>query len=226
MRGVSSVVRPVGDQPPGVYWRRRVLIVGIGLIVLFFVLRACGGSGDEPVVAPAGTPTTTATPTSAVTTEPTVDQTPTATNAASTPAASATSATNSAGASACDAANVQVTASVADEQFPVGGPVPIRFVVRTDSDTECLRDVGAAANTVTITSEGRRIWSSDDCTPGGEVDIRPISQTKPFAVTVTWQGDVSRPGCESPRPKAPAGSYTVQGRNGDVTGPRDTFTLG
>jgi hypothetical protein len=127
---------------------------------------------------------------------------------------------------ACDPASVEVTATVADEQYPVGGPVPIRYVVKTDSSTECLRDVGPAANTVTVTSEGRRIWSSDDCTPGGEPDVRRISESKPFAVTVTWQGDVSRPGCESPRPKAPAGSYDVKGRNGDVTGPADSFTLG
>jgi hypothetical protein len=211
-------VRPVGDQPAGVYWRRRILIVGLALIVLFFVLRACGGDDQAPVVSPASTPTTTATETAAATPSPT--------QTAVTPTTSPTPTTTSAAVAACDPASVRVTATVTDEQYPVGGPVPIRFVVRTNTTEECLRDVGAAANTVTVTSEGRRIWSSDDCTPGGEPDIRRISQTKPFAVTVTWQGDVSRPGCASPRPKAPAGTYDVQGRNGDVTGPKDSFTLG
>lgn len=211
-------MRPVGDQPPAVYWRRRILILGVALVVLFVVLRACGGGDAEPVAAPASTPTSAATQTP--------EPTPTSTATTATPTPTPTTSTTVAAVAACDPASVRVTATVADEQYPVGGPVPIRFVVRTNTPTECLRDVGATANTVTVTSEGRRVWSSDDCTPGGAPDVRRISQTKPFAVTVTWQGDVSRPGCASPRPKSPAGTYDVQGRNGDVIGPKDTFTLG
>lgn len=213
--GVSSVVRPVGEQPPAVYWRRRLLIVAVVAVVGLLLLRACGGSDATPVVDPSAAPTPTATEGSTATPTPTTS--PKATTNASTTAGAVT---------ACDPADVRVTATVADEQYPVGGPVPIRFVVTTTKKNDCVRDVGAAANTVTITSDDRRIWSSDDCTPGGDADLRRISESKPFAVTVTWQGDVSRPGCESPRPKAPAGTYDVRGRNGDITGPKDTFTLG
>lgn len=212
---VSSVVRPVGDQPPAVYWRRRLLIAGVLLVVAFFLFRACSGDDAVPVAEPSPSPTTTA----AVSTSPSP-------SASAKPTASPSPKPAASAVASCDPADLRVTATVADEQYPVGGPVPIRFVVKTSTDSECLRDVGAAANTVTVTSEGRRIWSSDDCTPGGDPDVRRISASKPFAVTVTWQGDVSRPGCESPRPKAPAGAYDVKGRNGDVTGPKDSFTLG
>jgi hypothetical protein len=219
---VSSVVDPVGPLPKAVYWRRRLIVLVVALLALFLLLRACGGADGAPVSDPSGTdPATTdqasdAPGTSTPSPSPSPMERPT--TAATTTAAVAT------GACADDA--IAVTATVAEEQYPVGGPVPIRFVVRSTAEQPCTRDVGAAANTVTIRSEGRRIWVSDDCTPGGDPDVRTLRQGEAFAVTVTWQGDVSRPGCESPRPKAPAGAYEVLGRNGDVTGPPDRFTLG
>jgi hypothetical protein len=216
---VSTVVNPVGDQPPGVYWRRRLLVLAVVLAVLFLVARACGAfaSPADPDPAPNADAVPTSTAMTASSPAPSATQPPTATSRPT----SAPTATDQ-----CPDDVVRVTASVSDEQYPVGGPVEIRFVVRTNQDATCLRDVGAAANTVTITSEGRRVWSSDDCTPGGNPDVRPIARDRPFAVTVTWQGDVSRPGCTSPRPKAPAGTYEVRGRNGGVTGGPDSFTLG
>jgi hypothetical protein len=214
---VSSVLRPVGGQPPGVYWRRRLVLLAIVVVVLLILGRACGVlGGSDPVSdpSPSVSPTASATPTATTTPKPTP-------SATTKPTATATTAGG-----ACKDSQVRVFATAEDDQNPVGGPVRIRFVVATDSDTTCLRDVGPAANEVVITSEGRRIWSSDDCTPGGEPNVRPISKSAPYAVTVSWQGDVSRPGCPTARPKAPAGSYSVTGRNGDVTGSPDTFTLG
>jgi len=212
---VSSVLRPVGGQPPGVYWRRRLLLLAVLVVVLLILGRACGvlgGSDSTSTPTPSVTSTSTATP--KPTSKPTATATPTAKPTATTAAG------------ICKDSQVRVFATAEDDQNPVGGPVRVRFVVATDSDTKCLRDIGPAANGVVITSEGRRIWSSDDCTPGGEPNVRPISKSAPYAVTVSWQGDVSRPGCPTARPKAPASSYSVTGRNGDVTGAPNTFTLG
>lgn len=216
---MSSVLRPVGGQPPGVYWRRRLLLLAVLVVVLLILGRACGvlgGSDSTSTPTPSVTSTSTATP--QPTSKPTATATPTAKPTATSRATTA--------AGICKDSQVRVFATAEDDQNPVGGPVRVRFVVATDSDTKCLRDIGPAANGVVITSEGRRIWSSDDCTPGGEPNVRPISKSAPYAVTVSWQGDVSRPGCPTARPKAPAGSYSVTGRNGDVTGAPNTFTLG
>jgi hypothetical protein len=80
-----------------------------------------------------------------------------------------------------------------------------------------LRDVGGSQNEVRITSaSGKRIWSSDDCNPGGAANVRPISKSSPYAVTVEWNGKVSKPGCSGSKPEASNGSYAIVGRNGDV----------
>jgi hypothetical protein len=206
--------------PDRIYWRRRILVLVVVVLVVAALVWACGPDDDQtPAAAPASPSATSPEPTATV--APSV--------AASVPAATTTAATSRAAATPggpCSDGDIEVTASVADPQYPVGGPVPIRFVVSSTADEPCTRDVGAAENTVTISSEGRRIWSSDDCTPGGDPDVRTLSPDASYTVTVTWQGDVSRPGCQSPRPKAPAGEYSVVGRNGDVTGSADSFTLG
>jgi len=42
---VGSFLRPVGPQPPAVYWRRRILVLGIPLVLIGFTAYACSGSG-------------------------------------------------------------------------------------------------------------------------------------------------------------------------------------
>ena len=42
---MGSFLRPVGPQPPAVYWRRRILVLGIPLVLIGFTAYACSGSG-------------------------------------------------------------------------------------------------------------------------------------------------------------------------------------
>jgi hypothetical protein len=224
--GVSAVVNPIGPQPSSVYWRRRLVALIVVLVPIAILLRACVFDADPSSTT---TPPDTTTPTVEATATPTEQPTATTspTSAPTTPSPTATSAQATSGeVVACSDDEIAVTTVVAQEQFPVGGPVPIRFAVRTTGSQPCTRDVGAAQNTVLIRSEGRRIWSSDDCTPGGDADVRTLVPGESFAVTVTWQGDISDPDCDAVRPKAPSGSYEVVGRNGAVIGQADAFTLG
>ena len=45
---MGSFLRPVGPQPPGVYWRRRILVVGIPLILVGLLAYSCSGSSNSP----------------------------------------------------------------------------------------------------------------------------------------------------------------------------------
>lgn len=42
---LGMVLRPVGSQPAGVYWRRRIVVLVVIAVVLVIVVRACSGGG-------------------------------------------------------------------------------------------------------------------------------------------------------------------------------------
>ena len=48
---MGSFLRPVGPQPPAVYWRRRIVVVGIPLILIGLLAYSCSGSGGSTVSA-------------------------------------------------------------------------------------------------------------------------------------------------------------------------------
>ncbi len=56
---MASFLRPVGPEPPAVYWRRRILVFGIPLVLVAFIAYACsgsGGSGQHPAAGASSTP--------------------------------------------------------------------------------------------------------------------------------------------------------------------------
>jgi hypothetical protein len=207
---VSSLLNPVGNKPARVYWRRRIEILVVLVILVLFVGKACSG-GSQPVAdntpLPAVVTTSSTTPTPSASTD--VSASPKSTPSPSVAQIPAKG--------ECKDSQVRVYVTAEGLENPVGGPVLLRFVVATNSDTTCLRDVGGSQNEVSMTSaSGNRIWSSDDCNPGGAANVRPISKSAPYAVTVEWNGKVSKPGCSGSKPDASKGSYVVVARNGDV----------
>jgi hypothetical protein len=90
----------------------------------------------------------------------------------------------------------------------------------------CTRDVGQAAREIRVTSGNDRIWSSDDCSPGGApmvVTLRPGAA--PTTFSVTWSRKRSAAGCPAETKEAAPGTYRVTGRFGDLTSAGDTFRL-
>jgi hypothetical protein len=69
------------------------------------------------------------------------------------------------------------------------------------------------------------VWSSDDCSPGGPSQVETIPPGQAFAVQATWPAVITSPGCPQPQNPAQAGTYDVQGSNGDLTGSTARFTL-
>jgi hypothetical protein len=97
--------------------------------------------------------------------------------------------------------------------------------IQNTSSKPCRRDIGAAQNELLITSGSTRVWSSDDCNPGGAAQVQTIQPGQSYSVTVTWLGKLSKKGCPTDQPEAQAGSYKLTGRNGDVTSKPATFAL-
>jgi hypothetical protein len=220
---VSTVIHPTGPQSPGVYWVRRavVLVVLLALVLGVRWLLTGRGGGDNPQASPTTSSSAGPTPTSA-------SPTPAASTTSAKPTASATKASatpTSTGVKACAKSQISVTASTDAASYAVGSTPRLRMKIQNTSSTACTRDIGAAQNELLITSGTVRVWSSDDCNPGGNTQLVIMQPGQSYSVSVTWLGRLSKKGCPANQPLASKGTYKLTGRNGDVTSAPASFSL-
>ncbi|WP_061963349.1 hypothetical protein [Demequina aurantiaca] len=205
---MDGLRNPIGEEPPEVYWKRR-LIVGIGIVVLialvwFIVAKATDGSND-PAATPSDAATTSPAPTSGATTSP-------------DPSASA----NAAAASrACGPEDLTITTTANPADVAAGSPVTFDVDLAQDGSSPCLLDTTADGTELLITSGSDRIYSSTDC-PADEAVAATQLVLEPGTedtVAVTWNGKRSAPDCEEVSASPRAGTYnaalTVQGIESD-----------
>lgn len=200
----STPLRPRGPLPPRVYWTRRLVLLGIALVLVAGFARILGGSsdgsddgGDKATTAGA---TTTSSPTDAAT-EPVKKkrkkkQTPT-----EPPLAEPTG--------ACVSSDIVVTPVVTEAQGDTD--VPITLNLRTIQTPACTWTVSPETLTVSITSGDDAIWSSRECpvsVPAQDVVVR---QSVDAPIVVTWE-DARRSdeGCTEQRDWALPGFYHVE----------------
>jgi membrane protein implicated in regulation of membrane protease activity len=210
-------MRPAGPQPPGVYWVRRILVLAVLLLVVLGAAKLVQRVTRSTTAAAPAVSTTPAVSTS--TTTPSTATTPPATSKTPSPSATQT------GTGTCTDSQITVTASTDAASYPVGATPHLRMKIENTSSTACKRDIGAAQNELIITSGSAHVWSSDDCTPGGDPQVETIAPGQSFSVAVTWLGKLSQKGCPTNQPSATKGTYKLVGRNGPVTSSPAVFSL-
>ena len=250
----QAVLRPVGPLPATVYWRRRVGVIVVTVVVLALVVwllvSLTGAPAPDPAAqrsalgesrsassttsAPAATPPTTALPTAPAATTP-APAAPAAAPAATTPAPAATTpapaaavpAPAAAAPSVCPDTAVKLTAQVAAASYPVGQQPVFRILVTNTSAVACTRDLDAGLQQVLVYSADRatRLWSSNDCYPGKSVDVPAMNPGEVKTYSVKWSGTSSEPTCQAVRTPLPAGAYTAVVRLGGLTSQPVPFTL-
>jgi hypothetical protein len=102
----------------------------------------------------------------------------------------------------------------------------LTLTVKNTGTAPCRRALGPSAVELLITSGSDRIWSSDDCSPGGAAGEVVLQPGGTQAATVTWPGTRSAPGCPSARPAAQPGTYRITARVGDLHVPGPSFQVG
>ena len=93
----------------------------------------------------------------------------------------------------------------------------LRLAVRNAGTAPCVRPLGQGAVELTVLSGRDRIWSSDDCAPGGPAGPVVLRPQELRVITVTWSARRSRPGCPAGAEAIEPGTYRVVGRVGALT---------
>ncbi|MBB2924761.1 hypothetical protein [Cellulomonas cellasea] len=183
-----GVLRPAGPLPARVYWFRRLVVVGIPLVlvaVVVWVLVGRGGASpdDGAGAGPDAAPATDVT-------EPTEDE--------------------DAGPKACDPADLGLTFTADGTSYAADALPTLTFALSNEGEAPCLIDVGEAQREILITSGTDRIWSSRDC-PAADGQAREIllPPGTPDTTQVQWPRVRSAEGCPADQPSAQPGTYSA-----------------
>ena len=188
--------------PARVYWVRRLVVLGIPLIIVAVVVWLVVGRGsDEDPTPDAQTTSTT----------PVEDPTPTETPdlAGCTPAV--------------------LSMAMTPDAVSFSAGVSATFTVSiTNTGTEaCLLDAGEVHREILVTSGSDRVWSSRDCiVPGTEKRVLLLPAGGNDTTSFAWNRIRSAEGCPQGLPAPGAGTYSAQLTLGGTGAPPAVFGLG
>lgn len=218
---VSSFLNPVGPEQPGTYWKRRAAVVGALVVVLIVVWLLLGwlfgGSSDVADDAPGVQPTTSTT----------TAQSPNPGGSAGVGASASASGSPAVSASPVRCANDDVLVEVKTKSTTttVGAGMGLTMSVTNTGDVACVRDVGAGANEIVVTSGSVLVWSSDFCNPSDASDPQVLTPGVAWSTSITWPGTVVAKNCPTNPPTAQPGTYKAAARNGKVDSTQVSFVV-
>lgn len=131
---MSTFRNPVGPQPSGVYWRRR-LIVGLGLVAVIVIIVLIFVRPDSGTPQPTSTKSSTSTPS------------PTSTNAVGE----------------CDPAKITLDAITDNTSYEAGVNPVLSFTLKSSATQACTFAAGSDVQEFRVTSGDELIWTSVDC---------------------------------------------------------------
>lgn len=200
---MSTVLHPVGPNPPRVYWvRRLLLLVAFGLAVaavaaiVWLVALRPGSAGARPGSQPKPGP-----PSSAV-------------------------AGRTIGAPVdCRAADLRLTLAATAAQYPAGAKPVLTASVTNAGTAPCTVDAGDVSREVVISSAKDRIWSTKDCAGAAASRQLLLDVGARNTVDISWSRNRSAEGCPSGLPAARAGTYQATATLLGVTATPAVFSL-
>jgi hypothetical protein len=213
---MATSVRPRGPLPARVYWARRLVVLGVPLLLVVVLARLLGGSSDaqdgqDGTATQAGATVETST---APTSGPTVDPAATAKDGKKgrkgrknqeTAPPEPVLAEPSGPCAASD-----ITATPALTTVPGGADIEIPIILRTTDSEACTWQASPETLTVTITSGDDFIWSTRECPASIPVQDVVVRSAVDTPVTVVWSARRSDEECSSQTAWAMPGFYHVE----------------
>lgn len=224
-RNVDTLRNPTGPLSPSTYWRRRVLLLGVLLLVVVGFAWACtrnSGAEQKPTSAvgtPSDLPTIpsdTTSPTPTPTPSLTASGTGTPTDPASTSPARPTSPKPSTknGKVLCPVGDLRVSVRTDQKFYSPKQQPKFTLILVNVHKTSCYVDLGSQALGVTVYSGSDRVWSTMDCAKGPASRLRKLHSGGVYTVSATWNRVRSVKGCAKTTVTARPGYYVLDGRVG------------
>ncbi|WP_028050538.1 hypothetical protein [Cellulomonas sp. URHD0024] len=207
--------QPPPRLPARVYWVRRLVVLGIPLlvVVLLVVWITGRGGGDEPT--PAALTTTTAATRPAA--HPTV----------TTPAPSTSPSQEPGGVPDCDADMLALAMTATAETFGPGVKPTFDVTITNTGDETCLVNAGETGREIVITSGDDRVWDSRDCiVDGTQTRDLLLAAAAVDSTELTWDRVRSAPSCPPNLPAPGPGTYSAQFTLAGAAAPPAVFGLG
>jgi hypothetical protein len=195
---MSSLLHPTGSEPTSVYWRRRILVVALVLVLVIGLVWLVWPKGAPQTQSPQTQLTGSAATAVSVATEP----------ANSAPSAAASSSVSVAP-TQCPVEQIQVALS-GYEKLAVGAAQPFKASFTNASADSCVLAVSATNFTLTVVSGNDRIWSTSDCAkwvPSKTITLKPQEGTE---LDITWTGVRSKATCGAAKDALGAGTYVAK----------------
>lgn len=192
-----------------------ILVVALALVI--WVVLAVARGGDSPGDARAAESSSVAAKPVDAAAKPSGESGAPRTSAAATSVAAAP----------CPDQSLAIKVTVEQPTYKTGEQPVFGIVITNISAVPCTRDMGSGLQQVSVhTLDGqRRLWSSTDCYPDGQPDVRTMSRGEQAAFTVTWSGTTSQPSCAGERVPVPPGAYSVVAQLGSVRSMAEPFNI-
>jgi hypothetical protein len=199
------MLRPVGNLPATVYWRRRVVVLAVVVAIVFLLVITLHalGSGGGPVSA-ASTTSRSSSSTPGTTAPPS----PTSATTTSSAAPPSPSASGTAAVGACTTAQLKIVATTDKPTYSVGDQPVVAMQVTNTGPTPCTQALGDAQIEFRVYNGAARVWGSHDCKIDPTPDVETLAVNATVAKTVAWSGYSSETNCGT-RQKVGAGTYTL-----------------
>src|SRR5215831_18695507 len=219
---------------PATYWRRRVVVLAVGVAVLglpiWAVNKALGGNqvpGQGPPRSSAGH---TAGPSPRPRTERGQSQAPTRETAelGSQPRARPSASpppVSRPGRRTCAGGAVLLTIRSARHRYAPGEQVTFVVGAVSTRSRPCRVDLGSKFTSVVVASGDTPLWDSSSCLRGTGSQVVTLRRGAPAFRKVTWDGKTSLSGCRGQGTAVRAGTYTAAAFHGQLRSQATTFVV-
>lgn len=126
----------------------------------------------------------------------------------------------------CSRQDIVLSVFAGQASFGPGEVPSFSVTVVSTAPGACSFNLGPGYLALVIREGPVTIWNSADCVRGTGALLSALKRGVPTVLTMTWNRRTSSPGCGGPATRVPAGVYVAYAKQGGLTSPPVTFRLG